>query len=83
MWYVAVFFLGVIFGIVALGAAFSINLNRLINRHVETIGTLRIDRSDPDGPYMFLEIDSGKSHLIDTNEFVTMRVEHESYIPRE
>lgn len=83
MWYVAVFFFGAIFGIVALGAAFSINLNRLIDRHVKTIGTLRIDRSDPDGPYMFLEIDSGKSHLIDTNEFVTMRVEHESYIPRE
>lgn len=83
MWYVAVFFFGVALGLALMGVVILANLKRLVDRYVKPVGTLRIDRSDPDGPYMFLEIDSGKSHLIDTNEFVTMHVEHESYIPRE
>lgn len=83
MWYVAVFFLGIVLGIAVMGAVILANLKRLVDRYVKPIGTLRIDRSDPDGPYMFLEIDSGKSHLIDTSQFVTMRVDRENYIPRE
>lgn len=36
-------------------------------------GTLRIDKTDPDGPYMFLEIDSNVRE-IEKDNFVYLRV---------
>lgn len=39
------------------------------------IGTLRVDRSDPDStPYLFLEIDHGKAYLIERSKQITLRV---------
>lgn len=47
----------------------------------ETIGTLRIETSDPDGPYLFLELDKGVGD-ISKEEYVRLRVSNESYITR-
>lgn len=42
----------------------------------EPIGTLRVDRSDPDSPpYLFLEIDSGKGYKLQKDKHVTLRVD--------
>lgn len=48
------------------------------------VGTLRVDHSDPDsGPYLFLEIDSGKSHLIRQNQSILLDVDLNGYISRD
>lgn len=31
----------------------------IILRHEKTIGSLRVETSDPDGPYLFLELNDG------------------------
>lgn len=43
------------------------------------IGTLRIDSSDPDGPYMFLELESGVGDIC-TKTHVLLKVDTKSYI---
>lgn len=44
------------------------------------VGTLRIDRSDPDdGPYLFLELGVGIHH-IEHKKQVVLRVNNENYI---
>ena len=43
-------------------------------------GALRIDRSDPDGPYMFLELERSDAEKIMQNGYVTLRVDTKSYI---
>lgn len=46
-------------------------------------GTLREDRSDPDEePYLFLELTQEGFHKIQTNDYVTLKVLRENYIPR-
>lgn len=42
-------------------------------------GTLRIDSSDPDGPYMFLELDTSLNNIT-KEEYITLRVDTRSYI---
>lgn len=44
------------------------------------VGTLRVDRSDPDEPYMFLELDKGIGS-ISSKKHVILRVKLENYIP--
>ena len=57
------------------GAILGAFITRLIGRK-NTIGTLKVDNSDPDsGPYLFLEIDCGKAHLIETSQTITLRVD--------
>lgn len=47
---------------------------------VKTIGTLVIDRSDKeDGPYLFLELDK-EVQVIESDEYVTMKVEARDYL---
>lgn len=46
---------------------------------VETFGNLRVDRSDPDGPYLFLELDRDPD-LLFMREDVTFHVVNENYI---
>lgn len=42
----------------------------------EPMGTLRVDYSDPDSPpYLFLEIDNGKSYKLQKDKHVTLRVD--------
>lgn len=42
------------------------------------VGTLRVNHSDPtDGPYFFLEIDSGKAKMIEDQKYILLTVSHE------
>ena len=45
------------------------------------VGTLRVDSSNEDGPYLFLELD--KSLLqVTTQKYVAMKVDIRNYIPQ-
>lgn len=43
------------------------------------IGTLRIDTSDPDGPFIFLELDKGVGDFYKKSH-ITLRISTENYI---
>lgn len=43
------------------------------------IGTLRVDSSDPDGPYLFLELETDLN-VIKKEKYVLMKVDTRSYI---
>lgn len=43
------------------------------------IGILRIDSSDPDGPYLFLELET-EPNVIKKEKYVTLKVDTRSYI---
>lgn len=45
----------------------------------EAVGNLRIDRSDPDGPYLFLELDKPLSSF-ENDTYVLFRVKNENLI---
>ena len=42
-------------------------------------GVLRIDKSDPDGPYLFLELESDPA-ILEKQKYVTLEVNTKSYI---
>lgn len=45
-----------------------------------SVGTLRIDQSDPeDSPYLFLELDKS-INLITSKKYILMKVERKNYI---
>lgn len=46
------------------------------------VGTLRVDRSDPDGPYLFLELSENINKVID-REYIALKVETKDYISRD
>ena len=46
------------------------------------IGTLRIDSSDPDGPYLFLELETDPS-VIKKEKHILLKVDTKSYISHE
>ena len=50
---------------------------------VRAVGDLRLDTSDPDSPFLFLELKKPGTieHLRD-EQFVTLRVNLKNYIPR-
>ena len=49
-------------------------------KHDDVLGTLRIDKSDPDdGPFMFLELDVDP-RIIERQKYITLRVSTESYL---
>lgn len=72
MLYVFIFIVGIVCG------AFISRL--LFKKH--SIGTLRIDNSDPDGPYLFLELTTNISSF-NKKKQVMLDVKDESYIPHE
>lgn len=43
------------------------------------IGTLRVDSSDPDGPYLFLELETDPN-IIKKEKYITLKVDIKSYI---
>lgn len=43
------------------------------------IGVLRIDSSDPDGPYLFLELETDPN-VLKKEKYVTLKVNTKSYI---
>lgn len=46
------------------------------------VGTLRVDRSDPDGPYLFLEL-SEDIYKVIHKKYITLKVDTKSYISRD
>ena len=46
-----------------------------------TIGNLRVDRSDEDGPLVFMEVDPGFRDFAEM-DVVILKVKHEDFIPR-
>ena len=43
------------------------------------IGVLRIDSSDPDGPYLFLELETDPN-VLKKEKYITLKVDTKSYI---
>lgn len=69
---IVAFILGLLGGII-----FSVML-----RWIKSVGDLRIDESDIDGPYLFLELDKDPS-TIRRKKYITLRVKLKNYIPHE
>lgn len=65
-----VFALGVLVGAVFTGIVF-----RLFSA-----GTLRVDHSDPDGPFLFLEL-SKRIETVISKKYVVLRVKAKDFIP--
>ncbi len=63
-----------------IGLAIGALIGSLLSR-AHTMGTLRIDNSDPDGPYLFVELSRGV-HDISTMKTVKFTVKVEDFIPR-
>lgn len=58
-----------------IGILVGIFLTAIVSRK-EPIGTLRVNNSEDDTqPYLFLEIDKGKAHLIECRKRITLRVD--------
>ena len=49
--------------------------------HDKTLGSLRVDRSDEDGPLVFMEVDPGFRDFAEM-DVVILKVKHEDFIPR-
>lgn len=49
--------------------------------HDKTIGSLRVDRSDEDGPLVFMEVDPGFRDFAEM-DVVVLKVKHKDFIPR-
>ena len=71
MLYVFIFIIGIVCG------AF---ISRILSKN-HSIGTLRIDNSDSDGPYLFLELSTNISSFSKKKQ-VTLNVLDESYLPQ-
>ena len=63
-----------------LGISAGIWLGELL-RHKKAVGTLRIDKSDPDGPYLFLELKCDP-YCIEKLSSVILDVSVSNYISR-
>lgn len=71
MLYVFIFIIGIVCG--------SFISHLLLKKH--SIGTLRIDNSDSDGPYLFLELSTNISSF-NKKKQVTLNVLDENYLPQ-
>lgn len=49
-------------------------------RRKHPVGFLRIDKSDPDGPYLFLELKKSINEIV-TQKTVLLEVKRENFIP--
>ena len=67
------------FGICIVVAVLSFVLGYLRRGSQKPVGTLRIDTSDPDGPYLFLELHTSINEVM-LHKTVTLDVNLESYI---
>lgn len=67
------------FGICIVVVVLSFVLGYLRRGSQKPVGTLRIDTSDPDGPYLFLELHTQVSEVMKQKQ-VTLDVNTESYI---
>ena len=64
--------------ILAIGIMVGSIITRIIIRPLD-IGTLRIDTSDPDGPFMFLEL-SKDVNTVASKKYVVLKVNLKNYI---
>ena len=65
------------------GAAFGITVAS-VGDCIKVIGDLRIDRSDPDGPFLFLELNANQSvERLTHKTFVMLKVNARDYISQE
>lgn len=71
MLYILIFVIGSIFGTF---------ISRLFLKK-QNIGILRIDNSDSDGPYLFLELTKNISEFDKKNQ-ILLNVKNENYIPQ-
>lgn len=67
---VVIYFVGVLTGVI---------LGKVLSRP-NTIGTIRIDRSDADGPYMFLELDK-PLHTFENDKHVCVEIKNVNFLP--
>nr|DAG42401.1 MAG TPA: hypothetical protein [Caudoviricetes sp.] len=51
-----------------------------IIRRKHPVGFLRIDKSDPDGPYLFLELKKSVNEIV-TQKTILLEVKREDFIP--
>lgn len=51
--------------------------NRMYSK--KPMGVLRIDSSDPDGPYLFLELETDPN-VLKKERYITLKVDTKSYI---
>lgn len=63
---------------VLLGFAIGYSVNQSITKPIIS-GKLKVDMSDPDGPYLFLELSDGVN-VIQQQEYVTLQVDISNYI---
>ena len=49
--------------------------------HKKSLGNLRIDTSDDDGPYLFLELEKSVMDVCNS-KYVVFKVRNENYLPR-
>lgn len=62
----------------ALGVLFGLIIASFLNRS-NSVGDLRIDTSDPDGPYLFLELSKGVGDIY-RKKYVTLRINTKNYL---
>ncbi len=62
--------LGIVIGSIFTGIVFRFFL----------VGVLRVDRSDSDGPFMFLELKKSVEHVT-SKKYVVLKVEDKDFIP--
>lgn len=67
---VIIFALGILVGIIFIGIVFRLFL----------VGTLRVDHSDPDGPFLFLEL-SKRVETVISKKYVVLKVKVKDFIP--
>lgn len=46
-----------------------------------SIGAIRIDRSDKDGPYLFLELEQ-PIYMFENEKYVNVEIKNEDFLPR-
>lgn len=68
--------IAIVVGIVIGGVGVFIFLKR---KPSETMGCINIDRSDPDGPYLFLEL-SGSISELSGKDYAKFKVKNKDYI---
>lgn len=68
----------VVYAVVGIMIGFIVSF---IIRQKRPVGFLRIDKSDPDGPYLFLELKKSVNEIV-TQRTVLLEVKSEDFIPR-
>ena len=64
-----------------IGILIGIAVDRKILRE-KPVGSLRVDRSDPEGPYLFLELEQDVDSVSKKN-IITLKINRKDFIPHE